>query len=86
MIRTASLLTLSVALSACGTLYTRTFSPRPTYYQKLPDKADAAVAELPPETTTTITTPGPGPTSLPPAQAPAPGAGLDPAPAAIPGL
>jgi hypothetical protein len=87
LIRTALLLTLSLALSACGTMYTRTFSPQRDYYAKLPEKVDSAAAELPPETTetTTITTPGPGPVSQPPVQAPAPGA-LDPAQATMPGL
>ena len=70
MIRTACLLALSIALSACGTVYTDTFSPRLTYYEKQQKIEPAATDLLPPPETTV---PGPGPASMPPVQTTAPG-------------
>lgn len=82
MIRTASLLALSFAFAACGTIYTRTFSPRLSYYEKpaakVEENADellqANAPEAPPQGGTTAP-------AVPPPPAPAP----DAAPA-IPGL
>lgn len=70
MIRPACLLALSFVLSACGTIYTDTFSPRLTYYEKQ-QKIEPAATDLLPPVGTAV--PGPGPASMPPVQTTAPG-------------
>lgn len=82
---TASLLTVSLLISGCGTPYTRMYSPRRSYYEKPPQAAEPAGAELLPPTQSAA--PGQAPVNLPGgATGPAaPPPSMDAAPA-IPGL
>ncbi|HEX8296214.1 MAG TPA: hypothetical protein VF593_07925 [Chthoniobacteraceae bacterium] len=81
---TVVLLAVSLAVTGCGTIYTRMYSPRRSYYKAPPEKAVDAATLLPPEGTPAAgaggsITPSPSPT------APAPAPTMEAAPV-VPGL